>query len=752
MTMNPTFTLCFAFGIFIASRAPAAELPSGLPASATYSWHNVVMGGGGFVDGLVFHPTAPDLLYARTDVGGAYRWDAPSRSWVPLTDWLGPAENNFTGIESIGLDPSDPNRLYLAAGTYRGSDAAILRSEDRGKTFQVTKVSFKMGGNEDGRSNGERLAVDPNFGAILLFGSRNAGLWQSTDQGATWQVMDSFTNSGAPPTTPSTNRSAGAFRGGRSTPYGIVCVTFDAASGRPGSPTPVIYAAVSMPGTNLYRTSDVGVSWQPVAGQPVGLRPNHLVLSTDGVIYITYSSVPGPNNVLDGAVWKYNPKTAVWTDITPEKPGKDGERGWGYGAVSVEAKHPATIIAASIDQWQGHDEVYRSTNGGATWKGILRDGRMDYSPAPYSSRMTPHWTGSLAVNPNNPDQIWFGTGYGVWCSTNAARADANKPVGWTFADRGLEETVPLALISPTAGAHLLSGVGDIDGFRSEDVNLSPADGTFAGPGFNHTRALAYAGLKPNIIVRVGNGGRSPQHAAISEDGGVIWNALEKNPPGGLGSEGDTAAIAADGAVIVWTPRGRAPFFTIDRGSSWTNCAGLAAGDAVLADPVNPSRFYALEPQAGRVLVSTNAAAAFEATAASLPAISRFGARSGGVFAATTEMAGDLWAGSRDTGLFHSTDGGVSFAKLNSADGAAALGFGMAAPGKTFPAIYLLGTVNQLRARYRSDDTGRTWVRIDDDRHQYAIADIPVIIGDPRIYGRVYFTTGGRGVIYGDPVR
>lgn len=47
------------------------------------------------------------------------------------------------------------------------------------------------------------------------------------------------------------------------------------------------------------------------------------------------------------------------------------------------------------------------------------------------------------------------------------------------------------------------------------------------------------------------------------------------------------------------------------------------------------------------------------------------------------------------------------------------------------------------------DAGQTWVRIDDDQHQYGSADVPMIIGDPRIYGRVYVTTGGRGVIYGD---
>ena len=122
--------------------SPAQSVPS-----QPYVWRNVVMGAGGFVDGLVFHPTAKDVLYARTDVGGGYRWDAASGQWVALTDWLSPAQNNYTGIESIGLDASDPNRVYLAAGTYSRSPAAILRSDDQGKTFEISVVPFHMGGN-----------------------------------------------------------------------------------------------------------------------------------------------------------------------------------------------------------------------------------------------------------------------------------------------------------------------------------------------------------------------------------------------------------------------------------------------------------------------------------------------------------------------------------------------------------------------------------------------------------------------------
>ena len=51
--------------------------------------------------------------------------------------------------------------------------------------------------------------------------------------------------------------------------------------------------------------------------------------------------------------------------------------------------------------------------------------------------------------------------------------------------------------------------------------------------------------------------------------------------------------------------------------------------------------------------------------------------------ATTGMEGDLWIGSRSAGLYHSTDGGVSFTKIASVSGVDALGFGKARPEKTF---------------------------------------------------------------------
>lgn len=63
------------------------------PILATTSWDNVrIGGGGGFVSGIVFHPTEAGLAYARTDIGGIYKLNSDD-SWTPITDGIADSSN-----------------------------------------------------------------------------------------------------------------------------------------------------------------------------------------------------------------------------------------------------------------------------------------------------------------------------------------------------------------------------------------------------------------------------------------------------------------------------------------------------------------------------------------------------------------------------------------------------------------------------------------------------------------------------------
>ena len=89
-------------------------------------------------------------------------------------------------------------------------------------------------------------------------------------------------------------------------PCGLTFVVFDTHSGSAGSATPVIYVGVgATTGSALYRSTDAGATWEPVAGQPAGMMPHHAVVDSCGNLYLTYNDWAGPNDVKMGAVWRY---------------------------------------------------------------------------------------------------------------------------------------------------------------------------------------------------------------------------------------------------------------------------------------------------------------------------------------------------------------------------------------------------------------------------------------------------------------
>jgi xyloglucan-specific exo-beta-1,4-glucanase len=112
-------------------------------------------------------------------------------------------------------------------------------------------------------------------------------------------------------------------------------------------------------------------------------------------------------------------------------------------------------------------------------------------------------------------------------------------------------------------------------------------------------------------------------------------------------------------------------------------------------------------------------------------------------------AGDLWLTSGSGVLYHSVDGGMTFRPVASVATVATLGFGQAAPGASYPAVYLAGIVGGVQGIFRSVNEGATWTRINDGQHQYGWIG-QTITGDPRVFGRVYLGTNGRGILRGDP--
>jgi len=729
-------------------------------AAQNYTWNSVPIVGGGFVSGIVMHPTKPGLRYCRTDMGGAYRWDKEQGCWIQLLDWLGMDDNNLQGVESIAVDPNNPDALYMACGTNQDSPVqSILISHDRGKSFRRVDVPFSMSGNGNGRGNGERMMVDPTDGKIIYMGTRSDGLWRSTDRGESWHPVLSFPDI-TPIPDPETVRGHFAWH---RRPVGIVAVQFYISPA--GEKT--IFAAVSLMGRdNLYMSADGGESWQPVPGHPQQYMPTHMAVSTDGALVLTYADNPGPWQPYDGAVWKYDISHRKWTDISPIKIKKGEKAGFGYLAVSVDPRNPKHMICSTHYLGGNHgyrqEELFHTMDGGKSWQDIYNGHYTDdASIAPYAAIAPLHWMFDIEIDPFNSDHALTTSGFGGWETHNLTDISRGEDVRFSLMSRGIEETVPLSLYAPPSGVRIISGVGDYGGFTHESLTEVDRRGTHANPYFANCNSVTGAWLIPELIVRSGTPFQGQAGAiglSYSTDGGRSWTMAISAPE--PDSRNGNVAVSADGSAWIWTPDRKLPYLTTDRGASWTPCTGLPKGIRVEADKVNPDKFYAVDVVARRIYRSTDAGRSFTADSLVLPfsrpvmknamgRIDRGDTRGGQDRIYTVPgREGDIWLAAYD-GLYRSPDiESLQFSHLDKVTEIHAFGLGVGPTPEAYPSLYLIGTVNGQYGFFRSDDQARTWERINDDTHQYG--KVLLITGDWHEHGRAYVGTHGRGLITGAP--
>ncbi|QYX76350.1 cellulose binding domain-containing protein [Streptomyces akebiae] len=755
-----TTVLALAAGLLAGSppalAADRAEKPTALAAD-TYTWKNARIDGGGFVPGIVFNRKERDLAYARTDIGGAYRWVESSKTWTPLLDSVGWDDWGHTGVVSLASDPVDPDKVYVAAGTYTNSwdpgNGAILRSSDRGASWQKTGLPFKLGGNMPGRGMGERLAVDPHRNSVLYLGAPSGkGLWRSTDSGVTWSQVTNFPNVGNYVADPSDTS------GYSSDNQGIVWVTFDESTGTAGNATRTLYVGVADKDNAVYRSTDAGATWSRVAGQPTGHLAHKGVLDTvNGHLYLSYSDKGGPYDGGKGQLWRYATATGTWTNVSPVA---EADTYYGFSGLTVDRQDPGTVMATAYSSWWPDTQIFRSTDSGATWTRAWdytsypnRSNRytMDVSSSPWLTwganpsppEQTPKlgWmTEALEIDPFDSDRMMYGTGATIYGTENLGNWDDGSQFTIKPMVQGLEETAVLDLASPPSGAPLLSALGDIGGFRHTDLTKVPSM-MFTQPNFTTTTSLDYAESNPNTVVRVGNLDSGP-HIAFSTDNGANWFA--GTDPSGV-SGGGTVAAASDGSRFVWSPAGTGVQYTTGFGNAWSASSGIPADAIVESDRVDPRTFYGFK--SGKFYVSTDGGATFTASNAT-------GLPSGDSvrFKALPGVKGDVWLAGGATdgayGLWHSTDAGATWTKLSGVEQADTIGFGKAATGASYQTLYTSAKIGGVRGIFRSTDKGATWTRINDDAHRWGWTGA-AITGDPRVYGRVYIATNGRGVVYGD---
>jgi hypothetical protein len=750
-TLSTTFTPTDSTDYSTASTSVSLTVtPSAAP---SYSWGNVKIIAGGYVPALYFHPTLQNLRYLRTDMGGAYRWGPNDSQWVPLFDWISPSVWYYGGAEAIGLDPTDPNRLYVAVGEYASpttgawdGNGAMMVSTDQGASFTTVPLSFKNGSNDDGRNAGERIAVDPNLPATVYFGTRTAGLQISIDHGATWNKMTGLNVS------TTANNS------------GIVSVVPVKSSGSGGSATPVVYVGVAGTGLNsdpvgLYVTTNAGsatstftaVSGQPTFTSASALAPLHAVLGPNGHIYVLYADAAGPNNITTSQLWEFTPTAGTWTSGTwrqialpPNAAGNSGQAG--YGGIDCDPSNAGVLLLSTIDQWYLGDTIYRSTNNGSSWTDVSRTGGThDATLSPYltfgSGSVTNvgsgNWVGKVSIDPFNSDHIYYGTGATIWTTTSMTSADSGSTVPWTVGGNGVEEnSVGMVLAPPSGNTILLSGMGDIYGFAHTDLTKSPAQGMYSNPRM-YPSGMDFEQNLPTSVVRVTNG--TAPFGVFSSDGGMTWSAFATNPTGTT-TGGGAVAIAPDGSSIVWaTADTNSVWFSTNNGATWTAASGIPAQAQVVSDRVKPGVYYGYSGTS--LYLSTNNGATWSVAQTALP--------SGGTLVILPDAQGNLYLSAGSRGLYSNTGTATAptLSKSSSVATSTYFHFGKAAPGAPHLTLFVYGQINSITGLFRSVDNGISWIQINDATHQWG-GGVNSITGDMRTFGTVYLGTNGRGIIWG----
>lgn len=747
-------------GVAIAVGACGAPRPASLPATPAPppapafpervdGFAPLPVRGGGFVTGIAAHDNG--TLYVRTDVGGAYRRDGGTGTWVQLIRASAVPSPHWSDylVEGLVCAPTNANVVYASVGSTGESTlpGRVLRSADGGLTWAASARSWYVAGNEEGRLAASRLAVDPTNADVVYLGTRRDGLHLSVDGGRTW------TRKGALPSRDS---------GGQSVRVGVTGIAVDQASPLRQGRHQGLWAGAENVG--LCRSADGGDSWTVAVPFENGWVRD-IVLTRRGEVY---ACLYAPTASERSAVYRVGADGLAVTVSPPAA--------CGWASVAVDPANPDVVFVAA-DGVNNDGRLFRTRNAGApapAWDALqvsIADGEGN-TVWPASSDISNYMsTGQMRIVSG---VLWFAEGMGVW---QAAGRDGTA-VEWRFSSTGIEELVANGLYKPP-GAPLITASWDRGLFRHPSLTNSDAGRNAAylpyRTGFGSAWALAGCPTDQKFMVAILDDHQDPsgqtyperRASGYSDDGGQTWTRFAALGNGTAPADmlfGNIAVSAGQPDNIVWIPSnlgglGSRVYFTTDRGTTWQagRLDGLDETDVLhaqytldrhilAAHPTRSGTFFALGTGggdgSGRLWQTIDGGASWQKVAARGP-----GPRDVGQ-GAHLVLAGDpaqfVVVGAQAG--YRSTDG-AQWESLTSISGAAGLAVGAPAQPGGSPGLFLHGTVDGVEGVHWSQNLGHTWklvVQYPNDCFQR----VRGLTGDPEIPGQVYLGFAGTGYAFG----
>jgi photosystem II stability/assembly factor-like uncharacterized protein len=385
-------------------------------------------------------------------------------------------------------------------------------------------------------------------------------------------------------------RLIGPFRGGRAL----------AAVGVPGNTNEYIFGAV---GGGVWKTANGGQTWQPIFdGQPIASIGAIAIAPSDpNIIYVGSGEADMRSDISYGdGIYKSTDAGATWRNIGL----RDSRQ---IGRILVDPRDPNIVLVAALGHAFGPNAergVYRSTDGGATWKHVL--GKNDDTGAI-----------DLCFEPGNPQVVYASLWqvrrppWSVYAPTSAPGSGLYKSTdggtswrqisGHGFPSEGLGR-IGISVAAGENGKRVYALVDAHEGglYRSDDAGEN-----WRRVSSDHriwTRGWYFAGVTtdprdPNTVYV------SNTSLYRSTDGGENFIAF-KGAPGG--DDYHSLWIAPDDPhrMILACDQGAA--ITLDGGKSWSSWYNQPTGQFyhVTTDDRFPYMVYGSQQDSGTAGVSS----------------------------------------------------------------------------------------------------------------------------------------------------
>ena len=743
--------------------------PTNASAPRLTRWKILGPGGGGAQYRPAVSPHDPNFVLVATDMRCGFASEDGGETWRQFN--LREVPRYFV------FDPNDANVIYVGVGA-----PGTFRSNDRGRTwsqFDPAPASLDRIALLDDEADAfiltgrgyveplSALVVDP-ADSNILYGAAGPELRKTVDAGRTWTKLADMNGAARwlflDTNSPRNNRAlnavgsawVGAWENGKwrsvDKPYGNEWI-YDATAGTPKEGPMVLYLLLNehkdLAKGPLVMTTDGGLTFQPFYLPMLDLRapnspfPYFLSLATAAknpdFVYVSYSRLrlpETPAGLTNLGIVKTTDRgkswTAVWKDTNKTDPNMDDpwlsetfSTEWGDNpqSIGVHPTNPDIVYASDLGR------TVRTTNGGATWKGV------------YSKRLSPDsWTTTgldlltsygVHFDPFQPGRLFVS-----YTDIQLFRSE-DRGSTWRDSARGAPKnwrnTTYWVEFDPEVKGRMWAAMGAVHDLPRVKMarRLNDKDvwhgGVAISDDHGETWRASTEGITPNTITHVLLDPSSPVEARVlwavaygtgvykSTDGGASWTLKNQGLTKGNFGRIATWRLHRDTKGVLYlivarrgeegkvgTPDDGALYRSTTGGESWEAVPlpeGVTGPTGINSDPRNPARLY----------LTAHARSA------------RYG-----------------WVPLQPAGLFISTDAGRTW-KLTF-DGDQYL-YDITYDPNNPDVMYMTGFSSSA---WRSIDAGQRWNRI----RGYNFKSGHRVIPDPFDKEMIYITTYGSSVWYG----